>query len=46
MTAVLGCQKEIKPAGTITLYTSVPIAIIEELKQEFEAENPGMYLQI
>ena len=46
MTVVLGCQKEVKPTGTITLYTSVPTAIIEELKQEFEAENPGMYLQI
>ncbi len=46
MTVVLGCQKEVKPTGTITLYTSVPTAIIEELKQEFEAENPGIYLEI
>jgi len=46
VTAVLGCQKEVKPTGTITLYTSVPTAIIEELKQEFEAENPGIYLEI
>ncbi|MEE8618801.1 MAG: extracellular solute-binding protein, partial [Dehalococcoidales bacterium] len=46
MSVVPGCQKEVKPSGTITLYTSVPTAIIEELKQEFEAENPGMYLQI
>ena len=46
MTGVLGCQKEAKPTGTITLYTSVPTAIIEEIKHEFEAENPGMYLQI
>ena len=46
MTVVPGCQKEVKPTGTITLYTSVPTAIIEELKQEFEAENLGMYLQI
>ena len=46
MTVVLGCQREVKPTGTITLYTSVPTAIIEELKQEFEAENPGMYLEI
>ncbi len=45
-TVVPGCQKEVKPTGTITLYTSVPTAIIEELKQEFEAENPGMYLRI
>ena len=43
---VLGCQKEIKPTGTITLYTSVPTAIIEELKQAFEAQNPGIYLEI
>jgi len=46
VTVVPGCQKEVKPTGTVTLYTSVPTAIIEELKQEFEAENPGMYLQI
>ncbi len=46
MTVVVGCQKEVKPTGTITLYTSVPTAIIEELKQEFEAENPGVYLEI
>jgi len=46
LTAVLGCQREVKPTGTITLYTSVPTAIIEELKQEFEAENPGIYLEI
>lgn len=45
MTGILGCQKEIKPTGTITLYTSVPTAITEELKQEFEAQNLGMYLQ-
>jgi iron(III) transport system substrate-binding protein len=31
---------------TITLYTSVPIAIIEELRVDFEAQNPGMYLEI
>ncbi len=41
-----GCQKEVKPTGTITLYTSVPTAIIEELKQEFEAENPDVHLEI
>ena len=46
LTVVVGCQKEDKPTGTITLYTSVPTAIIEELKQEFEAQNPGMYLEI
>ena len=46
MIVVPGCQKEAKPTGTITLYTSVPTAIIEELKQEFEAENPGVYLEI
>jgi len=46
MIVVPGCQKETGPTGTITLYTSVPTAIIEELKQEFEAENPGVYLEI
>jgi iron(III) transport system substrate-binding protein len=46
VTVVLGCQKEVKPTGTITLYTSVPTAIIEELKQEFEAETPGVHLEI
>ncbi len=46
VTVVLGCQKEVKPTGTITLYTSVPTAIIEELRQDFEAKNPGMYLEI
>jgi len=46
MAGALGCQKEVKPTGTITLYTSVPTAIIEELKEEFEAENPGIYLEI
>ncbi len=45
-TVVPGCQREVKPTGTITLYTSVPTAIIEELRQEFEVENPGLYLQI
>ena len=46
MTAAPGCQKEVKPSGTINLYTSVPTAIIEELKQEFEAETPGVHLEI
>jgi len=46
LAAFPGCRGRVKPRGTITLYTSVPTAIIEELKQEFEAENPGMYLQI
>ncbi len=46
LAVVLGCQKEVKPTGTVVLYTSVPTAIIEELKQEFEAQNPGMYLEI
>lgn len=46
LTVVPGCQKEVEPTGTITLYTSVPTAIIEELKQDFEAENPGVSLEI
>jgi iron(III) transport system substrate-binding protein len=46
MMAFPGCQKETGPAGIVTLYTSVPEAIIEELRQEFEAENPAMSLDI
>ena len=46
VTVILRCRKETKPTGTITLYTSVPTAIIEELKEDFETRNPGMYLQI
>ena len=34
-----GCQREIKPTGTITLYTSLPTAIIEELEQEFDCQT-------
>jgi len=41
-----GKQPEGTTAKTITLYTSVPTAIIEELRQDFEAQNPGIYLQI
>jgi len=46
LNAILGCQREVKPTGTITLYTSVPTAIIEEFKQDFETQNPGIYLEI
>ncbi|MCK4369156.1 MAG: extracellular solute-binding protein [Dehalococcoidales bacterium] len=46
MSMVGGCPNEIGPKGTITLYTSVPAAIIEELKEEFEAQNPGLHLEI
>jgi len=45
-TIAIGCKKEVETTRTITLYTSVPITIIEELKQEFEAQNPGIYLEI
>lgn len=31
---------------TASLYTSVPIAIIEELRYEFETQNPGVYIKI
>ena len=41
-----GCGRPAAVSGTVVLYTSVPTVIIEELKQEFEAQNPGMYLQI
>lgn len=46
MSVVGSCPNEIGPKGTITLYTSVPAAIIEELKEEFEAQNPGLHLEI
>ncbi len=46
MSVVPGCQKEVEPAGTITLYTSVPTAIIEELREEFGTQNPGLHLEI
>ena len=39
MTVVLGCQKEVKPTGTVVLYTSVPTDIIDEVKAEFEKSN-------
>jgi len=41
-----GKQVEGTRDRTITLYTSVPTAIIEELRQDFEAQTPGMYLRI
>jgi len=31
---------------TVTLYTSVPTAIIEELRQDYEAKHPGAYLRL
>ncbi len=31
---------------TATLYTSVPINIIEELRYKFEVQNPRVYLKI
>ena len=41
-----GKQVEGTRDKTITLYTSVPEAIIEELRQNFEAQTPGTYLRI
>ena len=41
MTMVLGCQREVKPTGTITLYTSVPTAIIEELNKILRHKTQG-----
>ena len=41
-----GKQVEGTRDKTVTLYTSVPTVIIEELRQDFEAQNPGTYLQI
>ncbi len=46
MTVVLGCQKEVKPTGTVVLYTSVPTDIIDEVKAEFEKRQPGVKLDI
>ncbi len=41
-----GKQVEGTRDKTITLYTSVPEAIIEELRQDFEAQAPGRYLKV
>ena len=41
-----GKQVEGTTEKTITLYTSVPINIIEELRYEFESQSPGVYLKI
>jgi len=46
MAMVLGCQKEVKPTGTVVLYTSVPTDIIDEVKAEFEKRQPGVELDI
>jgi iron(III) transport system substrate-binding protein len=41
-----GKQVEGTTEKTATLYTSVPINTIEELRYEFEAQNPGIYIKI
>ncbi len=41
-----GKQVEGITEKTITLYTSVPINIIEELRYKFESQSPGAYLKI
>jgi iron(III) transport system substrate-binding protein len=41
-----GKQVEGTTEKTTTLYTSVPINIIEELRYEFESQSPGEYLKI
>jgi iron(III) transport system substrate-binding protein len=41
-----GKQVEGTTEKTAILYTSVPITIIEELRYEFESQNPGIYLKI
>jgi iron(III) transport system substrate-binding protein len=41
-----GKQIEGTTEKTATLYTSVPINIIEELRYEFESQSPGIYLKI
>ena len=41
-----GKQVEGTTEKTATLYTSVPINIIEDLRYEFESQSPGIYLKI
>ena len=41
-----GKQIEGTTEKTATLYTSVPINIIEDLRYEFESQSPGIYLKI
>lgn len=41
-----GKQVEGTTEKTATLYTSVPINIIEELRYKFESQSPGIYLKI
>ena len=41
-----GKQVEETTEKTATLYTSVPINIIEELRYKFESQSPGIYLKI
>lgn len=41
-----GKQVEGTTEKTATLYTSVPINIIEELRYKFEVQNPGVYIKI
>jgi len=41
-----GKQVEGTTEKTATLYTSVPINIIEDLRYEFEFQSPGIYLKI
>ncbi|MBA7566206.1 hypothetical protein ES708_07894 [subsurface metagenome] len=46
MTVVPGCQNEVKPTGTVVLYTSVPTDIINEVKAEFEKRQSGVELDV
>jgi len=46
LTVVPGCQKEVKPTGTVVLYTSVPTDVIDEVKAKFEKKQPGVALDI
>jgi len=39
MSVVPGCQKEVKPTGTLVLYTSIPMGVINKVKAEFEKGN-------
>lgn len=45
LTVVSGCGKR-KLSGSIQLYTSVPVKIIEGVRLEFEVKHPGITLEI
>lgn len=42
---ISSCGKK-KVSGTVRLYTSIPVKIIEEVRLEFEAKHPGITLEV